>query len=343
MYKLLNDNFQVKPMDRDSFKKHKLLMHSDRINKYLMNRINGFVSLIIIALILNIFIYFDFNSLNFLFNVENRLELMVFILTVILVDATLSLLSFTYILVIKDDQNSMDFKGTEIVSDKSAGEISYLIKNWKDGLKNKSKHLQSQKKKLLEFIDKIGTETGNSDLKSESTHNRHEKRSDIYKLREIDRDSRMPTYVIESKLIGISDDLKVFDDDLEELERNEKNHELKSSVIEARDLYEKLKDLENELLENLTLLEYSMEIYNFKTLKIIGKLFFQSSISIIIGFFILGILTFALQNDTVFTFLQSFGNMPLQIIVFFASIFLIDGSWSFLRAVYSFFKLYIRD
>jgi hypothetical protein len=43
---------------------------------------------------------------------------MVFILTVILVDATLVLLSFTYLLVIKEeDHNSMDFKGTEIVSE----------------------------------------------------------------------------------------------------------------------------------------------------------------------------------------------------------------------------------
>lgn len=75
----------------------------------------------------------------------------------------------------------------------------------------------------------------------------------------------------------MNEDWDVFDDDLEELERNDKDHLLKSSLTEARDLYEKLKDLENELLENLTLLEYSMEIYNFKTLKIIGKLFFQSS------------------------------------------------------------------
>ena len=331
-------------MDRDTLIKHKLMMQSDRINKYLMNRINGLYSLILIALILNIFIYFEFNSINFLFNVENRLELMVFILTVILVDATLALLSFTYLLVIKeDDQNSMDFKGTKILSDKSAGEISYIIKNWKDGLKDKSRHLQSQKKKLLEYIDKIGIKDGNLDSEPRNKHGKHEKRSDVFKLREIDRDSRMPTYVIESKLIQISEDLDVFDDDLEELERNDEDHELKSSLIEARDLYEKLKDLENEILENLTLLEYSMEIYNFKTLKIIGKLFFQSSISIIIGFFILGILVFALQNDVILAVLQSFGSLPLQLIIFFASIFIIDGLWSFLRAVYSFFKLYIRD
>jgi hypothetical protein len=237
----------------------------------------------------------------------------------------------------------MDLKGTTILSDKSAGEISYIIKNWKEGLKDKSKHLQSQKKKLLEYIDKIGIKDGNLDSEPRNKHGKHEKRSDVFKLREIDRDSRMPTYVIESKLIQISEDLDVFDDDLEELERNDEDHELKSSLIEARDLYEKLKDLENEILENLTLLEYSMEIYNFKTLKIIGKLFFQSSISIIIGFFILGILVFALQNDVILAVLQSFGSLPLQLIIFFASIFVIDGSWSFLRAVYSFFKLYIRD
>ncbi len=331
-------------MDKDTLIKHKLMMQSDKINKYLMNRINGLYSLILIALILNILIYLEFNSINFLFNVENRLEFMVFILTVILVDATLSLLSFTYLLVIKeDDQNSMDFKGTIILSDKSAGEISYIIKNWKDGLRTKSRHLQSQKKKLLEYIDKIGIKDGNLDSEPRNKHGKHEKRGDGNKLREIDRDSRLPTYVIESKLIQISKDLDVFDDDLEELERNDEDHELKSSLKEARDLYEKLKDLENEILENLTLLEYSMEIYNFKTLKIIGKLFFQSSISIIIGFFILGLLIFALQNDVILGVLQSFGSILLQLIIFFASIFIIDGSWSFLRAVYSFFKLYIRD
>lgn len=86
-----------------------------------------------------------------------------------------------------------------------------------------------------------------------------------------------------------------------------------------------------------------MEIYNFKTLKIIGELFFQSSISIIIGFFILGLLIFALQNNLILGVLQSFRSIPLQLIIFFATIFILDGSWSFLRAVYSFFKLYIRD
>ena len=329
-------------MDKDNFKKHYLLIHSDRINKYLMNRINGLFALIFVAFVLNILIYFWFNSLDFLFGVENRLEFMVFILTVILVDATLSLLSFTYILVIKeDDRNSMDFKGTEIVSDKSAGEISYLIKKWKDGFKDKSKHLQNQKKKLLEYIDKIGTK--DLDAESRQTPKNNEKRRDTYKLREIDRDSRMPTYVIESKLIKMSQDLDVFDEDLEELERNDKNHQLKSSITEARDLYENLKDLENELLENLTLLEYSMEIYNFKTLKIIGKLFFQSSISIIIGFFILCLLIFALQNNVILGLFQSIWSIPLQIIIFFVTIFILDGSWSFLRAIYSFFNLYIRD
>lgn len=319
-------------------------MHGDKINKYLMNKINGLFVLILVALILNILIYFQYNSLNFLFNVENRLEFLLFILTVILVDATLSLLSFTYILVIKeDDRNSMDLKGTEIVSDKSADEIRYIIKNWKDGLKNKSKHLQNQKKKLLEYIDKIGNQNEKSNTESRNTHKKHEKNSDIYKIREINMNSRMPTYVIESKLKQISEDLDVFDDDLEVLERNDENHELKSSITKARSLYEKLKDLENELLDNLTLLEYSMEIYNFKTLKIIGRLFFQSSISIIIGFFSLGILIFALQNDTISGVLQSFGSIPLQLVIFFATIFILDGSWSFLRAVYSFFKLYIRD
>jgi hypothetical protein len=196
---------------------------------------------------------------------------------------------------------------------------------------------------LLEYIDKIGIKNENLNSEPQNKHGKHEKRSDNYKSREIDRNSRMPTYLIESKLIQISEDLDIFDDDLEELERNDKDHELKSSVIEARDLYEKLKDLENELLENLTLLEYSMEIYNFKTLKTIGKLFFQSSISIIIGFFILGILIFALQNNVILGLLQSFKSIPLQFIIFIVTIFIIDGSWSFLRAVYSFFKLYIRD
>jgi hypothetical protein len=88
--------------------------------------------------------------------VENRLELMVFILTVILVDATLALLSFTYLLVIKeDDHNSMDFKGTEIVSDKSAGELSYIIKKWKDGLKSKSKHYKVRKKSCWSTLIKL--------------------------------------------------------------------------------------------------------------------------------------------------------------------------------------------
>jgi leucyl-tRNA synthetase len=100
---------------------------------------------------------------------------------------------------------------------------------------------------------------------------------------------------------------------------------------------------ENELVENLTLLEYSMEVYNFKTLKLIGRLFFQSSISIIIGFFVLGILIFALQNNNILQVLQSFGNIPLQLKLLLVTVFILDGSWSFLRAVYSFFNLYIRD
>jgi hypothetical protein len=108
-------------------------------------------------------------------------------------------------------------------------------------------------------------------------------------------------------------------------------------------LNNKLKDLENELVENLTLLEYSMEVYNFKTLKRIGRLFFQSSISIIMGFFILGVLIYMLPNHAILNVLQSFANIPMQLILLFATVFILDGSWSFLRAVYSFFDLYIRD
>ncbi|OEC84381.1 MULTISPECIES: hypothetical protein [Methanobacterium] len=329
-------------MDRDRLKKYIFIMNSDKISKYLMNRINGYAVILFLgAIILNIVIFFYFNSLNFLSSVENRLDFMVFILTVILVDATLSLLSFTYILVIKeDDKGSMDLKGTEIVSDKSPAEISYLIKNWKDGLKTKSEHLQNQKKKLLKYIDKIETNSLAEQEKTADEMKMHTKRkNDVHKMKEMDRNSRLPVYMIESKLMKISDDLNVFDDNLEELE----NDEIKSHLKEALNLNEKLKDLENELVENLTLLEYSMEIYNFKTLKLIGRLFFQSSISIIMGFFILGVLIYILPNPAVLSALQSFGNIPMQLILFIATIFILDGSWSFLRAIHSFFNLYIRD
>jgi hypothetical protein len=40
----------------------------------------------------------------------------------------------------------MDFKGTEIVSDKFAGELNYIIKKWKDGLRSKSRHYKVRKK-----------------------------------------------------------------------------------------------------------------------------------------------------------------------------------------------------
>jgi Zn-ribbon protein, possibly nucleic acid-binding len=325
-------------MDRDRFKKHMLLIHSDKISKYLMNRINGYVVILFLgAIILNIVIFFYFNSLTFLSSVENRLDFMVFILTIILVDATLSLLSFTYILVIKeDDKGAMDLKGTEIVSDKSAVEIGYLIKNWKEGLKTKSEHLQNQKKKLLEYIDKIEKNAEISDKKQKMVDKR---KNDAHKTKKMERGSRLPAYIIESKLMKISDDLNVFDDNLEELE----NDEIKSHLKEALNLNEKLKDLENELVENLTLLEYSMEVYNFKTLKLIGRLFFQSSISIIMGFFILGVLIYVLPNPAVLEALQSFGNIPLQLILLIATIFILDGSWSFLKAIYSFFNLYIRE
>ena len=329
-------------MDRDKFKKYLFIMNSDKISKYLMNRLNGYAVILILgAVILNLVIFFYFNSLTFLSSVENRLDFMVFILTVILVDATLSLLSFTYILVIKeDDKNSMDLKGTEIVSDKSAGEISYLIKNWKDGLKTKSEHLQNQKKKLLKYISKIENNTLQVEQEKIAYQRKHEKRKNgMHKTKEIDRASRLPVYIIESRLLEISENLNVFDDDLEELE----NNEVKSHLKEALTLNEKLKDLENELVENLTLLEYSMEVYNFKTLKLIGRLFFQSSISIIIGFFILGVLIYVLHYPSIFEVFQSFANIPVQLILLFATIFILDGSWSFLRAVYSFFNLYIRD
>ena len=331
-------------MDRDNIRKYLFIMSSDKISKYLMNRINGYAVILLLgAIILNIMIFFYFNSLTFISSVENRLDFMVFILTVILVDATLSLLSFTYILVIKeDDKNSMDLKGTEIVSDKSAAEIGYLIKNWKDMLKVKSEHLQNQKKKLLEYIAKIEN-NAESSVNGQKTVDgkkmRGKRKNDMHKMKEIDRISRMPVYLIDSRLMKISEDLDVLDDDLEELE----NDEIKSHLKEALNLNEKLKDLENELVENLTLLEYSMEVYNFKTLKLIGRLFFQSSISIIMGFFILGILIYLLPNPTVLGALQSFGNIPLQLILFIATIFILDGSWSFLRAIYSFFNLYIRD
>ncbi|MEL7669044.1 hypothetical protein [Methanobacterium sp.] len=325
-------------MDRDKFKKYMLLMHSDKISKYLMNRISGYAVILILgAIVLNLVIFFYFNSLTFLSSVENRLDFMVFILTVILVDATLSLLSFTYILVIKeDDKGAMDLKGTEIVSDKSAVEIGYLIKNWKDGLKIKSEHLQNQKKKLLEYIDKIENNAEISDKKQEIVNKR---KNDAHKAKKMERGSRLPVYIIESKLMKISDDLNVFDDNLEELESDE----IKFHLKEALNLNEKLKDLENELVENLTLLEYSMEVYNFKTLKLIGRLFFQSSISIIMGFFILGVLIYAMPNPVVLIVLQSFGNIPMQLILLIATIFILDGSWSFLRAIHSFFNLYIRD
>ncbi len=330
-------------MDRDRFKKYIFIINNDKISKYLMNRINGYAVILILGtIVLNLVIFFYFNSLTFLSSVENRLDFMVFILTVILVDATLSLLSFTYILVIKeDDKGSMDLKGTEIVSDKSPAEISYLIKNWKDGLKTKSEHLQNQKKKLLKYIDKIETDSLHDEQEKTADEGKmHAKRkNDVHKMKEMDRNSRLPVYMIESKLMKISDDLNVFDDNLEELESDE----IKSHLKEALNLNEKLKDLENELVENLTLLEYSMEVYNFKTLKLIGRLFFQSSISIIMGFFILGILIYLLPNPTVLGALQSFGNIPLQLILFIATIFVLDGSWSFLRAINSFFNLYIRD
>ena len=272
---------------------------------------------------------------------ENRLDFMVFILTVILVDATLSLLSFTYILVIKeDDKGSMGLKGTEIVSDKSPAEISYLIKNWKDGLKTKSEHLQNQKKKLLKYIDKIETNSLQAEQEIVDERKMHAKRKNgVHKMKERDRNSRLPVYMIESKLMKISEDLDVLDDNLEELE----NDEIKSHLKEALILNEKSKDLENELVENLTLLEYSMEVYNFKTLKRIGRLFFQSSISIILGFFILGVLIYVIPNPSVLSALQSFRSIPMQLILFIATIFILDGSWSFLRAIHSFFNLYIRD
>ncbi len=329
-------------MDRDKFKKYLFIMSSDKISKYLMNRINGYAVILILgAIVLNLVIFFYFNSLTFISSVENRLDFMVFILTVILVDATLSLLSFTYILVIKeDDKNSIDLNGTEIVSDKSAAEIGYLIKNWKDGLKIKSEHLQNQKKKLLEYIDKIESSASGNGQEIADERKMHTKRkNDAHKMKKRDRNSRLPVYMIESKLMKISDDLNVFDDNLEELE----NDEIKSHLKEALNLNEKLKDLENELVENLTLLEYSMEVYNFKTLKLIGRLFFQSSISIIMGFFILGMLIYAMPNPVVLIVLQSFGNIPMQLILLIATIFILDGSWSFLRAIHSFFNLYIRD
>ena len=314
-------------------------MHSNKIRKYLMNRINGyFVILIFGAIIINFVIFFYFNSLIFLSDIENRLDLMVLILTVILVDATLSLLSFTYILVIKEDDRTIDLKGTEIVSDKSPIEISYLIKNWKEGLKTKSEHLQNQKKKLLDYIDKIESNAGNTadgEKISDKRKTRSHRKDEVNKNRE----SKLPTYMIESKLMKISEDLDIFDEDIEGLEDNE----FKYSLTESKQLSEKLKNLENELIENLTLLEYAMEVYNFKTLKLIGRLFFQSSISIIMGFFILGVLIYILPNNAVLEVLESFGNIPLQLILLVATIFILDGSWSFIRAIYSFFNLYIRD
>ncbi|WP_424355859.1 hypothetical protein [Methanobacterium sp. MBAC-LM] len=329
-------------MDRDRFKKYIFIMNSDKISKYLMNRINGYAVILILgAIVLNLVIFFYFNSLTFLSSVENRLDFMVFILTVILVDATLSLLSFTYILVIKeDDKGAMGLKGTEIVSDKSPAEISYLIKNWKDGLKTKSEHLQNQKKKLLKYIDKIETNSLQAEQEIVDERKMHAKRKNgVHKMKERDRNSRLPVYMIESKLMKINEDLDVLDDNLEELE----NDEIKSHLKEALILNEKSKDLENELVENLTLLEYSMEVYNFKTLKLIGRLFFQSSISIIMGFFILGVLIYVIPNPAVLSALQSFGSIPMQLILFIATIFILDGSWSFLRAIHSFFNLYIRD
>jgi len=236
-------------MDRDKFKKYLFIMSSDKISKYLMNRINGYAVILILgAIVLNLVIFFYFNSLTFISSVENRLDFMVFILTVILVDATLSLLSFTYILVIKeDDKNSIDLNGTEIVSDKSAAEIGYLIKNWKDGLKIKSEHLQNQKKKLLEYIDKIESSASGNGQEIADERKMHTKRkNDAHKMKKRDRNSRLPVYMIESKLMKISDDLNVFDDNLEELE----NDEIKSHLKEALNLNEKLKDLENELVEN---------------------------------------------------------------------------------------------
>lgn len=190
-------------------------MNSDKISKYLMNRINGYAVILILgAIIINLVIFFYFNSLNFLSSVENRLDFMVFILTVILVDATLSLLSFTYILVInEDDKGAMDLKGTEIVSDKSPAEISYLIKNWKNGLKTKSIHLQNQKKKLLKYIDKIETSGLQAEQEIAEERKMHVKRkNDVHKMKEMDRNSRLPVYMIESKLMKIGDDLNVFDD-----------------------------------------------------------------------------------------------------------------------------------
>lgn len=314
-------------------------MHSNKISKYLMNRINGYLIFLILgAVIINLIIFFYFNSLIFISDVENRLDLMVLILTVILVDATLSLLSFTYILVIKEDDRTIELKGTEIVSDKSPLEISYLIKNWKEGLKTKSEHLQNQKKKLLEYIHKIESNAGNTadrEKISDKRKTRSHRKDEVNKNRE----SKLPTYIIESKLMKISEDLDIFDEDIEGLEDNE----FKYSLTESKQLSEKLKNLENELIENLTLLEYAMEVYNFKTLKLIGRLFFQSSISIIMGFFILGVLIYILPNNTVLEVLESFGNIPLQLILLVATIFILDGSWSFIRAIYSFFNLYIRD
>lgn len=331
-------------MDRDKFKKRLFIIHSDKISKYLMNRVNGYIVILILgSILINIMISW-FNSLDFLYGVENRLDFMVFILTVILVDATLSLLSFTYILVIKEEGNgSFDLKGTEIVSDKSAMEIRYLIKNWKDGLKTKSEHLLGQKKKLLGYINKLERNAEGSCKGPETMvdkKNMHtERKNDTHEMKEMEKNSRLPVYLIESRLMKISEDFNVLDDDLEEFE----NSEVKYHLEEALSLNKKLKDLENELVENLTLLEYSMEVYNFKTLKLIGRLFFQSSISIIMGFFILGVLIYVIPNHVVLGFFQSFGNIFMQLILIIATIFLLDGSWSFLKAIHSFFNLYIRD
>lgn len=327
-------------------------MYNDKISRYV-------IFLIVIALISNIILFIWGDSLlNFIYETKDGIEFMVFVLTIILVDATLSLLSFTYILVIKDDSEvstKLEDKN-EIIRDKSAREMRKLIKNWINELKYKSNHLKTQKKSLVEYLNKLGNHNKNVEAERQKITNEaknlrkihYNLQNEIDNLVRLDSEEELSKNVIQDRLIKLGEDSNAVEGNLSELEEklekyNVKDNEIESSFKKVPDLERELEKLEEELEEILNLVESSIEIYNFKTLKRIGRLFFQSSISIIIGFFILGMVWIGLYNNDVFNALQSLNRVPMQLVLLVITIFIIDGSWSFLRAVYNFFTLYIRD
>lgn len=325
------------------------------MNKNLFSKY--FILLIMVAVIPNIIIFFWADDLiSLVSSIGNEIEFMVFALTVILVDATLSLLSFTYILVIKDDRILDLDEDQELIKEKNANDIHKLVKNLQDEYNSKYIFLENRKKILIRHLDNVIIDSEkliaeNEKLRIETNEIRkiHEKsKKDLKLIKELESWENLPEYVIFSKLMKYNDMWDDVELNLRKIEKNVDQQEIKISEVEEYkekidNLEKELTNLKKELDKTLRLIEHSIEVYNFKNLKRIGKLFFQSSISIILGFFILGILLAVSNNIDVSNILRSFNNLLFQSILLVIVIFIVDGIWSFIKAVYYYFTLYIRD